>query len=293
MKKSLLYLAFLASFAGMQSCKNASFEKTKSGLMYKIISDGKGELLKPGDFVKLHFTQTLRDSLLGGTENSIPAYVRVDSVEGDYSPMEILTMTRKGDSVIIIQLADTIATKSPMGMPPFMKKGDQVKISMRILEVFKDEASVEADRNEEVAKFKSNEIQVLKDYIASNNINANQAESGIFFEMLKEGTGATIDSGNYVSVLYKGTLLDGSVFDQNMDTVANPAAQPLNFTVGQNMTIEGFEAGIKMLKQGGRGKIYIPSSMGYGNRPVGPNGKGNDILIFEVEILDVKDKQPN
>ena len=75
--------SFLFAFLGillLVSCDNKGLKKTKSGLLYKIISDEKNPLVKNGQFIKLTFSQKIRDTVLFTSDSSLPAYVRIDSV---------------------------------------------------------------------------------------------------------------------------------------------------------------------------------------------------------------------
>lgn len=288
MKKVFLYCSAIAALAAMQSCKNASYEKTKSGIMYKIISDKKGETVKIGQFIKLHYQQKLKDSVMYNSFNSVPTYARVDSIGADYNPLEVFPFLRKGDSVVIIQMADTIAKKVG-GMPPIMKKGDQLFLTMRVVDVFADEAAVEADRKKEMDAFQVKEGKVIEKYLADKKIKAQPAgNGGVFVEVTSEGTGLVADSGKAVSVMYTGTLMDGGKeFDSNRDTTKNPGGTPLTFTIGQGQMIPGFEQGVTGMKKGTKAKLFIPSALGYGQRPM-PGGKGFDNLVFDIEVVDVK-----
>lgn len=288
MKQLFLFGAALTILAAAESCKGkTSYDKTKSGLMYKIISDEKNPVVKKGEFLKVHFQQKVRDTVLMSSFTSLPEYIRVDSVGPEYSPLEVFTMLRKGDSLVVAQITDTLEKKGMGQLPPFMKKGDHLLLTLRVLDVFKDEAAVEADREKEAEAFKEGEVKVLQQFMASKKINAQPAGKGVFVEIEQQGTGAVADTGKTVSVMYTGTLLDGTKFDSNRDTAMNPTKQPLTFTVGQQQMIPGFEQGVKLLSKGAKAKIYIPSMMGYGRRPM-PGGKGYDHLIFDVEVVDIK-----
>lgn len=288
MKKVLLYCSAVAAIASMQSCKNASFDKTQSGLMYKIISDNKSPLVQKGEFIKVHYVQKVKDSVMYSSYNSLPTYAKIDSVGPIYSPMEVFPLVRKGDSLVVVQISDSVVAKMGGQMPPYMKKGDHLVLSMRVIEVFKDEQAVEADREKEMEAFKANEIKSIEKYIGDNKISAAPAGNGVFVEILSEGNGAVADSGKLVSVMYTGTLMDGGKeFDSNRDTTRNPSLTPLSFTIGQHQMIPGFEHGVKGLKAGTKAKIYIPSSQGYGQQPM-PGGKGFDNLVFDIEVVEVK-----
>lgn len=96
------------------------------------------------------------------------------------------------------------------------------------------------------------------------------------------GTGAEAKTGNTVSVNYRGTLLNGTVFDSSYDR-----GTPFSFTLGQNSVIQGWEQGILGMKVGGTRKLVIPPDLAYGPIARGPI-PANSTLVFEVELLEVK-----
>ena len=96
-----------------------------------------------------------------------------------------------------------------------------------------------------------------------------------------EGTEAVKHS--IVTVNYTGWLEDGSKFDSSL----NPGREPFRFTVGAGQVIQGWDQGIPGMKIGGKRKLTIPPSMGYGNRAMGAI-PANSVLIFEVDLLVVE-----
>jgi FKBP-type peptidyl-prolyl cis-trans isomerase FkpA len=125
-------------------------------------------------------------------------------------------------------------------------------------------------------KAPATEIQNLQAYLQSNNIVATEHCSGIYYTIQQQGTGARPTACSAVSVYYKGTLTNGTVFDQTQN--GNPAA----FNLGGLIT--GFKNGLLQIKTGGKVTIYIPPSLGYGSSASGPI-PANSILIFEIELL--------
>jgi len=107
-------------------------------------------------------------------------------------------------------------------------------------------------------------------------------ESGLQYEVMKEGTGPQPADTSMVTVHYHGTLIDGSVFDSSVDR-GEPATFPLNGV------ISGWTEGLQYMKVGAKYKFYIPSELAYGAnpRPGGPIGP-NEVLIFEVELLGIE-----
>ena len=288
MKHSIQSFLFLSVAVLLVSCSGGSFQKTKSGLMYKIIADGKGAALKPGNYVKFHVVVKQKDSVTYNSFGKIPAFTMVDSVGRPYDISEILPKMKEGDSAVVIQLADSIAKQQMGQMPPGLKKGDKITISFRIVKVMTDLSVAQADFQKEMDDMKAREIKDLESYIKSKNINAIKTDKGVFVEIINPGTGAKPDSGKQVSVMYTGTNLEGKKFDSNVDT-AFKHPEPLKFVIGQMGMIPGFEEAVKQLLKGGKAKAYVPSMMGYGMQGSPPMIKPYETLVFEMELVDVTD----
>jgi FKBP-type peptidyl-prolyl cis-trans isomerase len=99
---------------------------------------------------------------------------------------------------------------------------------------------------------------------------------------LTVGTGAEAATGKTVSVHYTGTLTNGTKFDSSVDR-----GTPFEFTLGEGRVIQGWEQGVKGMKVGGKRKLVIPPSLGYGSQANG-SIPANSTLIFEIELLGVK-----
>src|SRR5450755_2080807 len=151
MKKINSFLFAILGILLLVSCDNKGLKKTKSGLLYKIISDEKNPVVKRGQFIKLTFSQKIRDSVLFTSDSSLPAYVPIDSVPpNSYSPVEIFSMLRKGDSAVVIQLGDSIQRKSGQPLPPFIHKKDKIVLSLKVDDVFETEDLLKKDRTAEM-----------------------------------------------------------------------------------------------------------------------------------------------
>lgn len=111
-------------------------------------------------------------------------------------------------------------------------------------------------------------------------------EDGLVIEDLKVGDGMEAKEGSRVKVHYKGTLMNGKVFDENMNESAD-AIQP--FTLDKNHLIAGWVEGIPGMKVGGKRKLKIPYKLAYGENgtPDGTIPPKAD-LNFEVELLKVE-----
>jgi peptidylprolyl isomerase len=107
--------------------------------------------------------------------------------------------------------------------------------------------------------------------------------SGLKFEDLAVGKGASPKKGDTVSVHYTGWLTSGEKFDSSRDR-----GQPFEFHIGQGQVIKGWDEGVMSMKVGGRRKLTIPPELGYGQRgtpggPIPPNAT----LVFDVELLKI------
>jgi FKBP-type peptidyl-prolyl cis-trans isomerase len=106
-------------------------------------------------------------------------------------------------------------------------------------------------------------------------------KSGLQYQVLKAGTGANPKLTDVVKVNYKGTLLDGTVFDSSYDS-----GSPIEFPLGQ--VIKGWQEGIQLAKVGGQIRLFVPPALAYGEIGSPPAIPPNSALIFDVELLDTR-----
>ena len=111
--------------------------------------------------------------------------------------------------------------------------------------------------------------------------------SGLQYDDLTLGSGAEAVEGDYVSVHYSGWLQntdgsEGDLFDSSVER-----NQPFEFPLGAGHVIKGWDEGVQGMKVGGKRRLIIPSSLGYGSRGAGGAIPPNATLIFDVELLSV------
>lgn len=106
--------------------------------------------------------------------------------------------------------------------------------------------------------------------------------SGLKYQEITIGTGATPKQGNKVTVHYIGTLENGTKFDSSRDR-----SRPFDFELGVGQVIKGWDEGLATMKVGGRRILTIPPELGYGARGAGGVIPPNATLIFDVELLKV------
>jgi FKBP-type peptidyl-prolyl cis-trans isomerase FkpA len=110
---------------------------------------------------------------------------------------------------------------------------------------------------------------------------ATRTASGLIYSELKPGTGASPKATDTVKVHYRGTLVDGTVFDSSY-TRNEPAEFPLN------QVIRCWTEGVQKMKVGGKSKLVCPANIAYGDRGSPPQIPGGATLVFEIELLGIR-----
>ncbi len=118
------------------------------------------------------------------------------------------------------------------------------------------------------------------------NVSRQTTASGLQYEIIKEGTGATPTAGKVVTVHYTGWLDNngelGAKFDSSVDR-----GKPFQFVIGKGQVIKGWDEGVLGMKVGEKRRLIIPASLGYGARGAAGVIPGNATLIFDVELIAV------
>jgi FKBP-type peptidyl-prolyl cis-trans isomerase FklB len=103
--------------------------------------------------------------------------------------------------------------------------------------------------------------------------------NGVYYEVLKEGNGEVAADTSRVKVHYEGTLIDGTVFDSNLES------EPTVF--GASQVIPGFKAALTTMPVGSKWKVYIPQDQAYGSNDMG-NIKPFSALVFTIDLLGIE-----
>ncbi len=153
-----------------------------------------------------------------------------------------------------------------------------------------DDISANSLLNSYMTKLQSAKVQPAiiegQNFLAKNKLrdSVKTTASGLQYQVIKESTGIKPTAVDTFVVDYRGTLLNGSEFDASYNR-----GQPLTMAVKD--VIPGWTEGLQLMGIGSKYKFWIPYNIGYGVLGNGPKIPGGSMLIFEVEMLDVKKKQ--
>lgn len=151
---------------------------------------------------------------------------------------------------------------------------EQMQIAMTALEAEVQKATAEEAREYEEKGKAFLEENAKRDGVITT-------ESGLQYEVVTKGTGAKPGAEDIVKVNYEGKLVDGKVFDSSIQR-----GEPVEFAV--NTVIPGWVEALQLMQVGEKIKLYIPSDLAYGASGVPPVIPPNSVLVFDVELLDIK-----
>ena len=294
------------------ACGQKDFVKTESGLEYKKVEEGSGEKPNDGEFVLINIAYygPNGNKMYSSVDAGAPQPLNyVDSMFTNNGSLEEgFRLCGKGDSLVLKVNAKDLFEKSfRRSLPDTLDADSKITINMGIeniltAEAFKSYRIEQMQKAQEKAKVEAEEqlakdIETIDTYLEENGIKAESTEEGLRYVITKEGEGANAEAGQKVSVNYVGRLLDGTLFDTSVEAIAKEEGTftegrpyaPYEFTLGRGGVIKGWDIGITRLNKGAKATLYIPSTLAYGPRQRSEVIKANSILMFDVELVDIKE----
>ena len=267
--------------------KNLKTAKTASGIYYVIDKKGNGKHATAADKVKVHYKGYKLD---GSTFDS--SYDRGQPIEFPLSGVikgwteGIPLFEEGGKGTLLIPSSLAYGQNAPPGST--IKANEVLLFDVELIKINPEPEVVEASSPVKAAPAAeevnspdpSTQDQLIQDFIKKNNLNAQKTASGLYYVIDKKGNGKHATAADQVKVHYKGTLLDGIKFDSSYDR-----NEPITFPLSG--VIRGWTEGIPLFEEGGKGKLIIPSALGYGPNGAGGVIKPNEILVFDVELLQI------
>jgi FKBP-type peptidyl-prolyl cis-trans isomerase FkpA len=287
-KKSILFAAAFAFV--LQSCKD--YKTTDNGLQYKIIVDSAGPVIELGGVAYVNMLYKNEKDTFDSKKANMgqPIPIRLpDSITFKASLEEGLALLSKGDSASFIVSTDSLYKNifhEPI--PKEMKPGSMTTFYIKVLKVLTKD-SVKALENkmkeDRVAAEMRNQMQIQQDTLAiidflkKGNIKAKRTPDGVYYVIKKSAPGITLQPGDTAKTFYTGKLMNGSQFDSNV------GKEPFPVVVGYDQVIRGWHSGLMAMKKGEKATLYIPSSLGYGDRGAGSSIPPNAVLVFDIEVV--------
>jgi FKBP-type peptidyl-prolyl cis-trans isomerase FkpA len=226
-----------------------------------------------------------------------------DTIKPQNGMDEIFLSLRKGDSITFEAAAKIVFSGN---QPAPIKEDDKIKVRLGAYEM-KTEAEMQAFYEEAMMKEQEKsaerakallveEAKTIDAYLAKNKLKGQKTASGLVYVIEREGTGDSTTVGSTLYVNYAGYLLDGPLFDTSYPEIAKAnnmfseerPYEPLPVNVGVGQVIPGWDEGLMLLKKGSKAKFIIPSPLGYGEGGAGAMIPANSILVFDVEVTDIK-----
>jgi len=269
------------------SCKNGdNYQKSLTGFQYKIISKNpKGTAVSEGDVLSLklkYYTQS--DSLLFNSDE-LPAKfrVQVSNAEIDGMMQDALKMMKTGDSAsFIIPAKDFYLKTKRDSIPDFIFFNENLRFEIKISDIV-SQKQLEREFKHYILKKETEEKQILKEYIRSENITTEPTASGIYIIKLKEGHGKKAVKGKIVTLHYKASFINGKVFDSSVDK-----GKPVSFVLGEKTIIPAWNEAVETMRTGDKIRLITSSQNAYGESGLEGYVQPFASLIYDIKLLSVK-----
>jgi FKBP-type peptidyl-prolyl cis-trans isomerase FkpA len=311
MKHTTLYRALIAGiilYGALATCASAQNKKTgtfkvettyetdlTTGIKYHFVKhDKKGKKPAMGEVAHVVLT-------LGTDKDSIFFSSRTrggDSLGAFWIPLnktfqgcleQGITLMATGDSASFKMNSDSVFTKTfHAKAPPFVKQGSTLIFHLKLIEFIPQEVFMKKQQDQmekQHAMSKAAEGNAITKYLSDNHLTVAPDSNGLYILEHTKTTGVAPKEGDSVEVNYKGTLLDGTVFDAS----ANHGGKgTFSFVYSQHASlIRGWILVLSEMREGDKVKVLIPSSLAYGERGAGGRIQANTPLIFEMQLLKV------
>jgi len=244
------------------STHNLEAKKSSTGLYYVIDEPGTGKDANPDSYVNVSYKGHLINGDVFDESDSNGIYTYLQEVIVGWA--EGITYFKEGGSGKLLIPSHLAYGDSSSELIP---KGSVLIFDIELIEVYDDIESLYKSKNE----------KEIITYIADNELEAQKTDSGLYYIIEELGTGEQPTASSNVTVAYKGYFINDYVFDQS-------DSDGLSFSL--NGVISGWTEGIPYFKEGGKGKLLVPSHLAYGSYGRG-SIPGGAVLIFDIELKSI------
>lgn len=290
-----LSIVVLSCNTGKKKSRFPEFSESSSGLYYHRITIGEGvSYPENGDYLVLNLQfKTLSNKVLPVSifKNELgwdTLHFKTSATKSIF--YEALSMLSEGDSCVFIfnpKLA--FDTTEFTGLLSIFKKDSLVKLEAKLisLKARQQEIQEKKDFQRLCAEMQQEEQLLIKQFVDSSRLNFPKVpeSSGIYFKLIKNGSGKIVHAGDLITIRYTGKFLTGEIFDSS-----TTEKEALNFRLGEpGQVIRGLELALYKMHEGDIAEILVPSSLAFGSKgSAGGIVSPFKTVTFAVEILKIK-----
>jgi FKBP-type peptidyl-prolyl cis-trans isomerase FklB len=254
-----------------------------SGLYFIEATPGNGTIPQTGQWIKLHFSVTALDGkIIYSSFNDKPAEFEFGKQFENKGVTEAVGLMSKGSKARLIVPSDLAFGEKGRGelIPPFSTLLYDVQI-VDIMTKQQHDIEQEKIKQEKLKKYEQNKIESRR-FLEQNSKQPGVVTltDGLQYKILNPGSGTKPSLTDQVKVNYRGTIINGTVFDSSYDR-----KEPSVFKV--NSVISGWSEALQMMPLGAKWILYIPPELAYKDNGRGKIIEPNMALIFEVELLEI------
>lgn len=268
---SIFFILFVSCDLNQDKDSFDNLPKTKGGLVYQIHGSNGGEKPEIGDILEIHLAYGVPDSPFFNSwvDNAgNPLRLQLSNPDFPGAIDEGLVLMSRGDSATFwIPIDSVFKYMLPGEVPPSLKHRTILRFDVRMVNF-------------------SNEVKELQMFLHAKGLDPIQKQSGILVAPIQAGTGKEAKAGKRVRVNYNGYLLNGDLFNT---TYQEAGANPLEFLLGHNQVILGWDEAIANMREGEKIWLGVPSYLAYGSTGIQPTIPAYASLIFELELVSVLD----
>ena len=299
--KNLLLVALSATV--VVACSPISdiegFDKSESGLHYKFdVSNPNNPQVQMDDALVCELTLWLENDTLFSNTGDPQRLMSAQDGLFYGSVEEGLLMMHTGDDATFAIEADSIAKYHDMPQCYVAGQGQKLYYHIKLHDIVTADSIAHAESMfiNDMETRRQQEPALLAQYLEQNNIKATPNDDGLYVIIRKQGKGTKATIGSQVTFNYTGSLIDGTVFDSNMEEKAREAGiynassqySPQTVELGATSLMQGLRMGLEGLSEGAQATLIIPSALGYKSEWRGNIIKPYSTLVFDTNVLKVQ-----
>lgn len=279
----LHWVSIVSSFIIFGCGSGGPAKEGQADLTFKIIEEGQGRQVKAGDFLKLHLVYNGPD---GTTMFDSDRVGGGDFILESTAPLfrgameEYFLELHEGDSAHFSVSADSMYKYTLEGpIPSVLKKGDQLKIGLRLIKVYTAEELM-AERERLRLQRIDSESRAIEIYLLENSLPVQAVKPGVYFFELKKGSGIQPSPSDSVFIRYTGRFLNGEVFDSSHQS----ATELLSYRLGNGERLMEWERAVSTMRVGSVARLILCSPFAYGSAGAGIVPPDTP-LVFDLELV--------